>query len=217
MSKGPEVILDGYSRRIRIDGHTFVYRPATQGERDAFRHSMKFLSHDIAKCEADRWVTGHVVYGTRPCILPPEAFEKLLAAVSGIIPDASGQTWAEIEMFWRINLRDGVRLEALNPKLAKRSCDHCQEFWYDEKTGKPFLQNSTLLPMRREGGLPPCRVPGLGCLKGTPENQRGLSRENRWAYQHYLRCKAVGSFPQDEIVATNAAIIEKALSGKAAA
>lgn len=213
------LVLDGYSRRIKIDSHTFVYRPATRGERDAFRHSMKFLSHDVAQREAKWWVSSHIVFGGFVIAVQDPTFEQLLAAICGIIPDASGQCWAEIEMEWRDNLRAGVRLEALNPKLANRSCDRCQTFWYDEKTGKPLIQNSTLLPMLRANGgsAPPCRIPGLGCLKGTPEKQNVLNPANKWAFQHYLRCKAIGQFPADEIVATNAAIIEAALARKAAA
>lgn len=207
------MILDGYSRRIKLDDHTFVYRPATRGERDQFRHAMKFLSHDIAQAEAITWVKQHMVYG--PETYPTDLTEQLLAAISGIIPDESGQTWVEIELEWQANLRDGVRLAALNPKLATRSCEDCQNLWYSEKTGDPILTNSTMQPMLRVG-LTPCRT-DIGCLKGTPEKPKSLNKANRWAYQHFLKCRATGHFPDDEIVALNAAIIEAALARKVAA
>jgi hypothetical protein len=49
-----------------------------------------------------------------------------------------------------------------------------------------------------------------GCPKGTPEEPLSLSWKNQQAVWHYQKCKATGSFPDDEIVRTNAAIIHQA-------
>lgn len=49
----------------------------------------------------------------------------------------------------------------------------------------------------------------IGCPKGTPENQKGLSDQNLQALRHYQECKAVGSFPDDPIVRRNARIISQ--------
>lgn len=49
-----------------------------------------------------------------------------------------------------------------------------------------------------------------GCPNGTPEDLQTLSAKNRQAYWHYQQCAAVGSFPDDEIVRQNAAIIRMA-------
>lgn len=52
---------------------------------------------------------------------------------------------------------------------------------------------------------PPCRTK-VGCDKGTPERSIINERTMR-AYQHYLECSAVGSFPDDPVVRRNAGII----------
>lgn len=107
------------------------------------------------------------------------------------------------------NLSEGVRLALSHPQIAARDCQHCQRFAYDELTGRPYQnppRNGKLIP-RPAGNQPPCRIDGVGCPKGTPENQTGLSDRNRQAYRHYLECRAVGSFPDDPIVRRNAALI----------
>ncbi len=55
--------------------------------------------------------------------------------------------------------------------------------------------------------MTPCRLRGIGCAKGTPENQKSLSPKNQRAYQHYLECKAVGQFPDNPLVRKHAGII----------
>jgi hypothetical protein len=49
---------------------------------------------------------------------------------------------------------------------------------------------------------------GVGCDKGTPEDQHVLTEQNRAAYEHWKECKAVGIFPDDPIVRKNAVIIQ---------
>ncbi len=51
-----------------------------------------------------------------------------------------------------------------------------------------------------------CEGP-FGCPKGTPEEPKSFTEQNLMAYQHYLECKATGSFPEDEIVRRNAGVI----------
>ena len=62
---------------------------------------------------------------------------------------------------------------------------------------------------RVKGQLPPCRVAGWGCAKGTPENSRSLTEQNVQAVQHYRECRAVGCFPDDDIVRQTAALIRE--------
>lgn len=57
--------------------------------------------------------------------------------------------------------------------------------------------------------LAPCRDKSRGCPKGTPENQKVLSEENRQCYEHYLECVAVGEFPDDSVVRRNAVVIRE--------
>ena len=98
-----------------------------------------------------------------------------------------------------------------NPGIAFRDCAHCLVFQYDEDDGKVLKNKFGELFKRPPGNLPPCKIRGIGCDKGTPEEQRQLSDKNRMAYWHYLQCRAVGRFPDDPIVERNAAIIRQVL------
>ena len=97
------------------------------------------------------------------------------------------------------------------PQVAFRDCLQCQEYVYDEATGRPFRHppHSKRLVPRPPSAPPPCRIAGLGCPKGTPENPLTLSDLNREAYRHYRECRATGNFPDDPIVRRNAAIIRR--------
>jgi hypothetical protein len=82
---------------------------------------------------------------------------------------------------------------------------------YDEDTGQ-VMKNPAGEPFKRPmGNLPPCKIRGMGCDKGTPEDQRQLSPKNEQAYWHFLQCRATGRFPDDPIVSRNAAIIDEVL------
>ena len=107
------------------------------------------------------------------------------------------------------NLTSGVRLLLNWPQVASRDCRHCQQFAYDEATGQPCrnrAREGELVP-RPAGNLPPCRIEGVGCPKGTPDQQNSLNERNRQAYRHYLECRATGNFPDDPIVRRNAVLI----------
>lgn len=91
-----------------------------------------------------------------------------------------------------------------HPEVAYRDCQHCLKYLYDEQTGKQREFHEE--PVERI--LPaPCR--SGKCPKGTPENPKTLSPKNKKVYQHWKECKAVGQFPDDEIVRKNAAIIQE--------
>jgi hypothetical protein len=83
------------------------------------------------------------------------------------------------------------------------------KYVYDEASGKAVEHppHSGRLVPRPAGALPPCRIAGLGCPKGTPENPLSLSDVNSEAYRHYRECRATGNFPDDPIVRRNAALI----------
>jgi len=80
---------------------------------------------------------------------------------------------------------------------------------YDEATGHPYQNppRSGRLVARPQGAFPPCRIAGVGCPKGTPENPLALSAANLAAWRHYRECRATGRFPDDPLVRRNAAII----------
>jgi hypothetical protein len=82
---------------------------------------------------------------------------------------------------------------------------------YDEITGRPWEnppRSGRLIP-RPPGARPPCRIPGVGCPKGTPENPRGLSVANQSAWRFDRECRATGRFPDDPVVRRNAALIRQ--------
>lgn len=97
----------------------------------------------------------------------------------------------------------------LHPLVATRDCDLCQRDFYDEKTGKPNMRGGRIIERKEYGTAcpPPCRDPKVRCPKGTPEEPKSLTRQNSEAYLHYLECRAVGAFPDDEIVRRNARVI----------
>jgi len=96
-----------------------------------------------------------------------------------------------------------------HPRVARVSCRDCQTWLYEdwELVRRPARVG---LPVRRPKGMPtPCHK----CPKIPDEAPKSaqfaaeLSDRNRRAYLHYLECEAVGRFPDDPIVARNAAII----------
>jgi len=104
-------------------------------------------------------------------------------------------TPAEREQFRKdANLVAGVRLAILYPQVASRDCDDCQKWHYDEETGEIATRAGKLMPRVAE---PPCRH-RTGCPKGTPENSRELTTENKRIYTSYLTHKACGTHPESE-------------------
>jgi len=108
-------------------------------------------------------------------------------------------------------LAAGVRLILLHPEVAYRDCGDCQKWVYNERTGERDSYRGKPIP--RRAAPPPCRFQDAKgkslCPKGTPEDGGDLNQRNRKVYEHYLECRAVGSFPDDPIVRRNAAIIRQ--------
>lgn len=104
----------------------------------------------------------------------------------------------------------GVLLILQHPNVANRPCEICLTDLYDEETGEPIKSRKKDGSNRKRDSScpPPCRT-AKGCPKGTPEESRALTEQNWAAYQHYLECKATGSFPDDAIVRQNAALIRR--------
>lgn len=107
----------------------------------------------------------------------------------------------------------GVRLMLQHPDIASRACEYCIQYVHEDKPGhfgEVVIHRDKPLP-RLKGMKPPChwceKIPEGE--KPIPENAAELSAQNFQAFQHYLECKAVGSFPNDAIVRRNAAIIRR--------
>lgn len=99
-----------------------------------------------------------------------------------------------------------------HPEVAFRDCQFCLKVLHDAD-GKPEEKRGSTPEKRvyyeRDSTCPAdCRTP-KGCPKGTAENPIELSESNRRAIEHYRECVAVGSFPNDDIVRRNAAIIRR--------
>ena len=99
-----------------------------------------------------------------------------------------------------------MRLEILHPEVADRDCLTCQQFQFDD-AGNIEIGRDGQPERRPRGVLPPCRYTHKGCPKGTPENQRSLTEQNRECWDHYRECRAVGVFPDDPLVRHHAALI----------
>lgn len=218
------MIYDGYSRHIVLksdSGRSFnvVYRPALTTERDQFYWLSEKLQDQRLRFETFVWIRNHVVTtDVRNWEWleknHPNLVQTAFNAICGIVVDSSGKLWCDIEEEYARNLHDGILLLRRNPKLASRSCEDCQRYWYNDKTGEVLVSNSTgEKELRPEGTVTMCRT-STGCLKGTPDNQKTLNRANKWALRHYQGCKSTGQFPDDEIVKKNAVIIERALAEK---
>lgn len=88
------------------------------------------------------------------------------------------------------------------------TCEECEQVFYDPRTWKVVARSG-----RREKSDPP---PPCGqCPKifpgepATPEQGKAsqLSEKNWECYLHYLKCKAIGRFPEDEIVENHAGLV----------
>lgn len=97
-------------------------------------------------------------------------------------------------------------LAATHPEVAFRDCRVCLAFMFNED-GRPALFRGEMVP---RGKLPPPCQTGAGCPKGSPDATIALSKRNAQAVRFHRRCEAVGHWPEDAMVAHNAAIIRAA-------
>ncbi len=99
-----------------------------------------------------------------------------------------------------------MRVLLLHPEWS-RSCKDCLTWLYDDQ-GR-VSKRAGLPVLRPAGTSPPC----LQCEKiphgevKVRANAVELSERNFLAYQHYLECRATGSFPDDAIVRRNARVL----------
>ena len=218
------MINDGYNRCLTLkDGNesfAVIYRPATESERIQFLDFTKRMSDATVERMAINFMAAHIIesdfaskYGSLSMLLQfrSDMFHAIWKAVNGWSRDADGVSWASQEKDHERNLREGALLEVTNPRLARRSCDDCKRYWYNETTGLPILAGDGE-KMERVG--PTLCETMNGCKKGTPENQKSLNPMNRMAFRHYRECEA-STFPNDPIVRKNALIIKFALQSKA--
>jgi hypothetical protein len=93
-------------------------------------------------------------------------------------------------------------------EVAYRDCEMCQQWLYEE-SGARAVRPGANEPIRRPPGVSTaCRTP-QGCPKGTPQSQQSLTPQNHKCYEHYMKCKAIGRFPDDPLVARHAGLIRE--------
>jgi len=97
--------------------------------------------------------------------------------------------------------------------VARLSCDDCARYWVRTEDWSVVRRPARFgLPMLRPAGtVTPC----VKCPKTenspvrTREHAVELSEQNWQAYEFYLQCRAVGSFPEDPIVRRHAMLIRQ--------
>lgn len=200
------MILDGYTQLGKVWSKWFSYRPALAPEREIVQQELRFFQ--IREYLLD-FVKRHVVW-INSLEMSDEELRLVFFVCAGVAPPENDNGWRKN---WEAkdaeNLMSGVVLELTNPMFARRKCDDCKAWWYDNETGRIVRRAGK--PLKRpEGMLLLCQT-HEGCPKGTPDNQKSLSPKNRLAWTSYQEWKAVGEFPDDPIVRRNADIIQKAI------
>lgn len=109
-----------------------------------------------------------------------------------------------------------MRLLLLYPEVARRSCDDCRTWLYNDRGGefgeRMERKRGSGIYLRRPVNSP---TPCYDCPKIPPEvpirwtSAVELTDQTRQAYQFYCECKAVGHFPDDPIVRLCASTIRR--------
>lgn len=107
---------------------------------------------------------------------------------------------------------NGRALQLSHPGIAALSCDDCERKLYTPE-GKPVIRYG-IHQDRPKGVLTPCvscpkfdRDTPVGLRNPTLGRQQELTERNRQAIRHYEECRAVGSFPDDDLVRRHAVIL----------
>lgn len=214
-------ICDGYSRFISFDGRQAVIRPVTPLEEKTISQTLLHFSADeeIATqiIQETIWKKIEVDCGFETWM--DKEIEFLFRVIMGWNePEVGAEKpgWLRKESQ---NLFDGVYVAVKYPKVATRSCADCKKWWYNEDTGKPEFRRKydpekqefqKIYLKRPEDSVTLCET-RQGCPKGNPDSPIELSPRNKMAWDHYRQCKATNIFPNDAMVAHNAAIISRAI------
>lgn len=97
------------------------------------------------------------------------------------------------------------------PQLMSLDCSDCKKWLSDLKSGevkKDRRGQKIPRPATGRGSVPPCEESSTACKKGHWKEPKGLSEKNWQAYIHWLKCKATGIFPDDEIVKDHCMLFE---------
>lgn len=104
-------------------------------------------------------------------------------------------------------------LTLAHPLIASRSCSDCKQWMYNEDGTQTERPVGSGQPVRRPLGM---ATPCWSCPKipqgrePCPESALELDERMAKVYQHYRGCKAVGRFPEDDLVTDHARVIGEA-------
>lgn len=204
-------LRDGYDLNgsVTLEGKEYrlLYRPM-------LRHDIRSIAQEA------RWVSEQ----TGREVIRSAVLDQLLvcdASLEALIhedhPDAIPSLWRLVTAFlspqWEResaqNLYSGQMLRLLHPQVATRKCSDCKVWWYNHQTGKIQTRDGEFLRRPIDQVLP-CQIGE--CAKGSPDGRLEWTEQNRLAAEHFVRCDAVGQFPNDPIVRRNAAILRKAMN-----
>ena len=189
MIEQPKRIEDGYTRR---SGLGFEYRPLPKRYRRAVLSRILESENRVASARYE--LGACVVTGVPPW---DSHLDEVCSLLSGLAHEDEEERDEE-------NLRDGVRMCLMHPEVATRSCDSCRRWWYGSDGRIARGPSGRLL---KRHGVVMCDTPA-GCPKGHYDSQL-MSDKNQAAYSHYQECAAVGRFPDDPIVRSNATVIRE--------
>lgn len=229
MSMTPLPLADGCTRVVSLpDGIWCEYRPLLEtGRRELAARLGRLLQEGEpgwrqAEHLAREVVAAQVVYWN----LRDAAGDPLpvgAAALAGLSDVAQGMLLARVTRFddpaealaeeldEARRLVQGIDLAWRHPQVANRECADCVVHVYDESTGERPLHRGEPIP-RPPGTAAPCRLPHVGCPRGTPETSRALPDQLLRIWLFDRECRAVGRYPPDALVARHAVIIRAAES-----
>lgn len=201
------MIPDGYSQSAEIGHEWFHFRPMVRVQRESLLEYLRDIPEQAARAITIDALTKQILVRDKEELRiffrsqRNSDIEDFLQVVAG---DPATQAM-EAE-----NLRQSVQLLQYHPHLLSVTCSQCRHWWYNPHDGVVAKRDGQ--PLRRpEGSVVPCET-YIGCPKGTYSKPIVVMKKNELAWKHYRQCQSIGRWPDDSIVAQNAAIIRSALN-----
>lgn len=192
------MIFDGYNDIVMVAGRVVVYRPLTREARKQVVGMAAGMPESAARAFLRDMARLRVQYGD-PGVIDWGMCKLLL-----------GRLTVAQQKEDKANLLSGLEVALEYPHLIEAdACTRCKHWWFDPEAGR--VQRREGKAIRRTDEPLACDL-GL-CPLGHWKNPRRLSQRNRMAYEHFLHCRATGSWPDDDIVRRNAKLIEGVIRG----
>lgn len=193
---------DGYDECGAVGGIQFEFRPLPPQDRCALGRRLQRLDREPRRIVAEEVINERLI----GAVMPPSLTEKQVAELFRLVTGIGTQDRQREDEH---NLRRGVRLLTIAPWTMRVSCEECRQWAFDPTTGR-FTEDLVFGGRIPQGGPVMCEG-SQSCPVGHYTRQRRLSEKNVACLRHYLRCQAVGSFPDDPYVRHNAHVIQWAV------